>query len=312
MFIQSSTLAAARVAIDAVFMESYQQVAEQDLWYNQLSTERPSKGASNIYPFLALFPRLRKWLGPRHLNNLVTKDYTLTNEDYEVSLGIKVNDVEDDNLGVYDMGIKQLGRSARLWPNDLVYAAIAAGGSTVCYDGQYFFDDDHPLVVPGAADTTQSNLHTGTALTAANYVTTRTTMATRKGEDGKPLGLRPGALIVPPSLEITAKRIVESDLAGYNQNSSSNATDTNVLKGTAKVIVIPDLEGNSSTTWYLADLSWPLKPFITQIRRAPNRVDVLDKPTDKDYFDSKLIKVGVDGRGAAGYALWQLIDKCTA
>jgi len=312
MYLQSSALAAARVGFDRIFQEGYSAVTQSELWWMKLATARPSTDRSNIYHLLKLFPRMRQWVGPRVLHNLSMADYSLLNKPFENGFEIGVDDFEDDKLGIYDDALRQLGRSGALWGNDIIYDAIVAAGATVCYDGQYFFDTDHPLVVEGAADSTQANLHTTTALTAANYATTYQSMIARKGEDGKPLNIVPNLLIVPPSLKFTAERIVKAVSAGYLLNNSSTATDDNILKGSSEVQVIPELETNSSSTWYLADTSKPVKPFIFQQRRLPNRIDVMNRPTDPNVFNERSVKVGCDGRGAAGYALWQLMDKCTA
>ena len=85
-------------------------------------------------------------------------------------------------------------------------------------------------------------------------------MTAYTGEDGEPLGVNPRALIVcPPALEDTALEIVKAD--------RDAAGATNVRKGQAEVIVIPEL-ANESTTWYLADTSRPVKGLIFQLRKA--------------------------------------------
>lgn len=56
-------------------------------------------------------------------------------------------------------------------------------------------------------------------------------MVSQKGDGGRPLGIRPTVLLVPPALENAAKELVESDRlanGAYNPN-----------KGKAQVIVSP-------------------------------------------------------------------------
>ncbi len=68
-------------------------------------------------------------------------------------------------------------------------------------------------------------------LTPANYDLARTAMMQMKGDHGRPLGLMPDTLVVPPSLDWKARQIVkaERDAAGAS----------NVLMGTAEVMVVP-------------------------------------------------------------------------
>ncbi len=308
MLISTASLNALRVGIKNSWTAGYQGVSEGELWYKMLADETTSEDASEIYRLQTTLFRLREWLGPRVVENLTEKSVTLLNKEFEKTFGIKVTDVEDDKFGNMDNGLKNLGRAGRLWPNDCIYDAIVAGGATICYDGQFFFDTDHPCAV-GAV---QANLNTTTALTAANYTTVRTAMMKRRSDDGKPLQVRPSHLIVPPDLEITAKMIVEAEMVGYLRNTSSTATDSNVLKGTTQVMVIPELASDSTTTWYLADLLKPVKPFIMQFRVHPEVPTILNRPNDQGVFEEGLIKVGTRARGAGGYGLWQLIDKCTA
>lgn len=310
--LQSSQLASTRVGLNAIFQASFNAVNASSLWYQSLATEQNSTDASELYYFQNVFPRLEKWVGVRTFNKIKLDDYLLTNESFQGGFEIPTEVIEDDKLGSFTGATQNLGQRAKLWPNDLIRAAVIAGGSSLCYDGQYFFDTDHPLLVPGAADATQLNLHTGTALTAANLAAVHTLMAIRKGSDGLPLSVTPNLLIVPESLRFTAKRILEADLVGYLSNASSVASDTNIMKGLVGLLVIPELDASSATTWYLADTTKPLKPLIFQSRRMPTRLDILNRPTDSNVFNDKVVFVGVDARGAAGFGLWQLMDKCTA
>lgn len=310
--LQSSRLEAARIGLNAIFQASFNAVNASALWYQSLATEQPSTDASNLYYFQDVFPRLERWVGPRSFHNIKLQDYLLENLPFQGGFQIPTEVIEDDKLGAFNQATQNLGRSAKLWPNDLILDTVNAGGTALCYDGQFFFDSDHPLEVSGAAATTQTNLHTSCALTTANLATVHTSMATRRGSDGKVLGVTPNLLVVPEGLRFTAKRILEAELAGYLANVASNATDTNIMKGLVGMLVIPELDATSATTWYLADTTKPLKPFIYQLRRAPNRLDLLNKPTDSNVFNDKVVFAGVDGRGAGGYGLWQLMDKCTA
>lgn len=308
MLISTASLNALRVGIKNYWDQGFASVTESEQWHLLLADQTDSNDASEIYRVQDTLFRMREWLGARTIENLVEKSYTLPNKEFEKSFGLKVTDVEDDKFGNMAAGIRNLARAGRLWPNDMVYLAIAAGGTTVCHDGQFYFDTDHPC----DDGTTQANLLTTTALTAANYVTTRTALLKRKGNDGKPLNLNGTHLIVPPDLEVTAKRIVEAELAGYLQLATSVAPDSNVLKGTAKILVIPELSANSTTSWYLADLSKPIKPFIMQLRVRPETPTIMNRPTDEGVFEQGLIKVGTRARGNGGYGMWQLITKCTA
>jgi phage major head subunit gpT-like protein len=68
-------------------------------------------------------------------------------------------------------------------------------------------------------------------LDAAHYATARAAISGMKGDYGRPLGLMPNLLIVPPSLESAGRKILNSEYAAGGE--------TNEWKGTAELIVVP-------------------------------------------------------------------------
>lgn len=70
-------------------------------------------------------------------------------------------------------------------------------------------------------------------LTAANYAAARAAMMGLRADGGRPPGIRPTVMIVPPSLEEAALGILNTE---YGTGGASN-----VWKGTAEVIVAPYL-----------------------------------------------------------------------
>lgn len=283
------------------------------LWWKELATEMPSTTRENRYAWMSRIPRLREWIGERMLRNVAANVYALPNKDFEDTIAIDRNDIEDDNLGVFAPQASGLGEAAALWPQDILTTALqnGAASSVLGYDGQPFFNASHPISPTGLVSGTFSNLFTSSALTAANYEANRAAMMAYGGEDGKPLAIVPNALIVPPQLGPTARRIVEAEIVSSVFGSNTAAAGvTNVNKGTARVIEIAELAGDA-TTWYLADLSKGIKPLIFQNRQAPRFV-ALTNPTDSNVFFQKKFIYGVDTRGNAGVALPFLMAKCTA
>jgi phage major head subunit gpT-like protein len=84
----------------------------------------------------------------------------------------------------------------------------------------------------------------------------------------------------------------------------------NMLKGTADLLVIPEL-ANAPKDWYLLDTSRAVKPFIFQLRQAPQFVQFND-PKSESVFRRKKFVYGVDARGNVGFALWFLAAKSKA
>jgi len=211
-------------------------------------------------------------------------------------VGVDRDEIEDDQYGVYKPVFEQLGQDAATHPDELVFELLKNGFSQACYDGQYFFDTDHPVGMPGK-QASVSNFQGGsgdawflmdttkvikplifqkrreyafvskTSLTDDNvfnqnkfiwgadgrsnvgfglwqlahaskntldkqaYADMRASMQSLKGDNGKPLNVRPTELWVPPKLEQEALEVVTAERLANGA--------TNVMRGTAKVVVCP-------------------------------------------------------------------------
>lgn len=144
MIINATNLAMLRQAYNGAFKSSFQSFGAQADWL-KIATLVPSSTAENKYAWLGHFPKLREWLGDRIVKNLKQHDYAVRNKKYEATVEVPVDDIEDDQYGVYTPLFSDMGMSAAAWPDDIVFALLAAGASTLCYDGQNFFDTDHPV-----------------------------------------------------------------------------------------------------------------------------------------------------------------------
>jgi phage major head subunit gpT-like protein len=254
------------------------------------------------YAWMQRIPKMREWVGPRQYNNLTTEVYQLVNRRWEDTVAVDVDDIEDDSLGVYAPVFEELGRAARKLQDQQVKVVMQGGATGNQWDGVPFFSTAHPLDPAGV----QSNHFTGSALTPGNYDTVRSAMMSYSGNDGEPLAVMPNLLVVPPQLEREAREIINADII----SDGAGAGVSNVLKGSASVLVVPEL-ANEPTVWYLIDTSRAVKPFIWQQRQAP-QLDQMSSPTDEGVFSENLIRYGLKARAAAGYGLWWFASRCEA
>lgn len=270
--------------------------------YREIASVVPSSSAEETYGWLGQIQTFREWVGPRVVHNLSAHTYTIRNRDYENTVSVGRNDFEDDKYGIFGPAFSEMGRAAAEFPDQLVFALLAAGFETTCYDGQYFFDTDHPVRLngPDGEPTSVANTDGGSGtpwfvldtsrmvkpvifqerrplgnlvskdrpeddnvftnkeyiygsdgrcnvgfglwqlawgskqtLNATNYATARAALMGMKGDGGRTLGVRPTTLVVGPSLESAALKIVNSEFA--------SGGETNEWRGTAKLIVTPYL-----------------------------------------------------------------------
>jgi phage major head subunit gpT-like protein len=154
MNVNAASLNSLYVAFSAAFGAG---LAQREPDYQAISTTVPSTTRTNEYGWLGDLPRMREWLGDRVIHGIKTHGYAIRNKSFELTIGVDRDDIEDDNLGQYNPLMKGLGESAAKHPDELVYALLSAGASTLCYDGQFFFDSDHPVLNEDGAPQSQSN-----------------------------------------------------------------------------------------------------------------------------------------------------------
>jgi phage major head subunit gpT-like protein len=284
MIVNGGTLQALYTGFKMLFNKGLESV---QTFYQELCTEVPSSNATEEYKWLGRFPKMREWIGDKQFQNLEAHGYSIKNKDWEASVEVDRNDIEDDNVGLYNPLFTSMGEEAKRHYDVLAMALLLNGFSTACYDGQYFFDTDHP--VNGAPVT-----NTGTeVLSADNYAAARAKMRDFTDDRGRPLYVNPNLLVVGPSNEATAKKIIEAEF------DSSGAT--NPWKGTAKLLVLSGL----GTKWFLMDTTRAIKPLVIQIRKKP--VMVSKVTTDSEaVFQRKAFQYSVECRDNGGYAFWQL------
>lgn len=293
VIINKANLEAVFITLKTTFNKAFD--AAPSLW--QATTMRvPSGSSTQNYNWLSRFPRMREWIGDKVVKSLEAFKYAITNKDWEATVAVDRNDIEDDQLGIYGPMAQEAGMSAKQLPDE-IDAALKNGAFTgLCYDGQYFYDTDHPVAGASVSNKGVAVLSAATtAAAAAGYGAARTAIMTFKDDEGRPLALIPDVLEVPPALEATARLLLESD----------KLTDEspNPYKGTARVLVNPRL--TSSTAWFLHVTNRAVKPFIYQERKAPVFVQQTSPDSD-DVFMRKEFKYGAEARAAGGYAFWQL------
>lgn len=295
MLLNTTSLKALYTGFSTAFQGGFTGIEPQ---YAQVAMTVPSTTSENQYGWMGQIPRVREWIGDRVVQNLELFDYSIRNRTFEQTIGVFREHIEDDNLGIYNPLFAELGRSVATFPDELVWPFLKSGFATLCYDKQYFFDVDHPVLDErgvaysvsnsggGAGDpwflvdTTRAikpiiwqsrkpfntlvrkdreeddnvfNSRTflyGTdgrcnvgfgfwqlaygskqALNTANYEAARAGMLGMKGDYGRPLGLKPNKLIVPPSLEGAGRRLLQSQLV--------NGGESNPWAGTAELVVVP-------------------------------------------------------------------------
>lgn len=128
--------------------------------WEKIATLVPSTTAVETYAWLGEFSRLREWIGERQVNRMKAYGYTLKNLKFEATEGIPRDYVEDDTYGTLMPKFQDMGYAASTHPDEMLYTLVGAGFTSPCYDGQNFFDTDHPVEVDGKLESV-SNMQDG-------------------------------------------------------------------------------------------------------------------------------------------------------
>jgi phage major head subunit gpT-like protein len=259
--------------------------------WNRIGMRVPSSTKEEHYAWLGQFPGLREWLGERQIKQLKAFDYRIKNKPFESTVEVDSDDVMYDRYGIYSPLMMEMGRAAAAHPDELLFGLLKTAFTTPCYDGQYYFDTDHPVGRDGAVanvsnhgggggtpwflfDTSRaikpliyqearpaqfvsinkpddeavfmtrmfkygvdSRCNAGFGLWQLGYASKQTldaaglnagitAMQAFKSDEGRPLGINPTLLVVPPTLRQQALDTVKAERnAAGATNTNQNAVD---------------------------------------------------------------------------------------
>ena len=158
MEINVQNLNAAFTGFKVVFQGAF---AAAEVNYLKVATEVNSTTKQEVYPWLGQNTKFREWVGERVIQNLAAHSFTIKNRHFENTVSIDRDDFEDDSYGIFSPMIAQLGQDSKIHPDLMVFNLLKAGTSSLCYDGQYFFDTDHPGFDASGQPISVSNVDAG-------------------------------------------------------------------------------------------------------------------------------------------------------
>jgi phage major head subunit gpT-like protein len=156
MLVTAATLDALRTSFKLDFNNGFKSIPAN---WQKIATLIMSSGESNTYGWIKDFPQFREWFGDRLIQSMGEGEYAIKNREFESTVGVKRTKIEDDTLGIYKPMLVGLGKRAAQFPTKMTYSLLAAGFETLCWDGQYYFDTDHP--VGDAKGSTYTNMVAG-------------------------------------------------------------------------------------------------------------------------------------------------------
>lgn len=282
-------------------------------WIDGISNLFGSDQASETYNFLGQTPAMREWLGSRQAKGFSGQGVTILNKHYEGTIEIQKKDARRDKTGQLEARMFEFADRGQTHWASLLSALLLNGASTVCYDGQYYFDTDH---VEGQSGS-QSNKITVdiSALPAAVHgvITAPSVEEAQqvllagiaqimgfKDDQGEPMNenARAFTVVVPVSLFLVFSAAVAAiTTAALQQNLNPN-----LIKG-----ITIDVQMNARLTWddtvAIFRTDSPIKGFIRQVEQE---VELKAKAEGSEFeFDNDAWQFGIDGWRGVGYGYWQ-------
>ncbi len=156
MIINTQNFAKLNTGFSAAFQSGFDRVDPQ---HQRISTEVPSATLSNTYAWLGQFPMMREWLGDRVLHALKAYGWEIPNKPFESSIEVPRREILADQYGIYSPLFQEMGYAAAVHPSELLFPLLTNGFTALGYDGQFFFDTDHPVGINNPASV--SNMQAG-------------------------------------------------------------------------------------------------------------------------------------------------------
>ena len=143
MIINAQTIALAFKGFKSIFGDAY---GKAPVFWDKIAMKVESTSRDETYGWLGQFPQMREWLsGEREVKSLEAFGFAITNRKFESTVGISRDDFSDGKLGLFKPMIAEMAHTARQHPDTIIFPLLAAGFTSLCYDGQYFFDTEHPV-----------------------------------------------------------------------------------------------------------------------------------------------------------------------
>jgi phage major head subunit gpT-like protein len=275
-------------------------------WINDLVMRTNSDQASETYAWLGAPPAMHEFVGKRKLNELPEVSFSITNKDHEANLVFKSKDMRRDKLGQIQTRINQLADRVNDYPAALLSTLMLNGASSLCYDGQYFFDTDHAEGTSGtlsnsiSADITTTTDPTSDEMAKAIMAAIQAMYGFKDGA-GEPMNqnARAFTVMVPPVFMTAAFLAVSALLGATGQSAMIPALRD---KFTINIEVNPRL--NFTTKFMVFRTDGNVKPFILQEEAGGKDVIALGDGSEYEQMNKEQI-FGVDYAGNVGYGYWQ-------
>jgi hypothetical protein len=303
-----SNLISSRAVVGMYYqaLEQSQQLGWQDAVSNYFTSDMPEE----TYAMLGMPPVLREWIGGRQAKGLGDEDFKIANRHFEATLQILIKDLRRDKTGQVRARISEFVERGNSHFAKLLSTLILNGATSVCYDGQYFFDTDHS---EGASGSQSNSITTDISALPATVHGTITApspeemqqailasisqMFTFVDDQGEPLNENASQFLVMVPVGLTM---------------ATNAALTTVRQAAASTFAIENMQIRAAVNPRLTTWTDKFATFRTDgsvkslIRQEETKPQLKVKDENSEFaFDNDAVQFGIDTWRNVGYGRWQ-------
>jgi phage major head subunit gpT-like protein len=287
-------------------------------WISRVSNNPPfdSDQETESYKWLGMPPVMREWIGGRHAHGFRENGITVTNKLFEATLEVPVDWMRRDKTGQIQIRINELAdRAAGHW-GQLLSTLIQNGtGATsgYCYDGQFFFDNDHSEGESGSQKNLLTNAEVG-ALDVAAATTPTASEAVKailgvigymlgyKDDKGQPMNANARKFLVMTGVQLWPY------LCPAVVAPAITSGETNVIRELAKEGFQVDIAANPRLTGFtdkfLVFRTDAPAPALIRQQEQDIEVDALAENSDEEFKNRRHLYGLTTSRNVA-YGYWQ-------
>jgi len=214
--------------------------------------------------------------GRTEVQDFIEKSITLIPKNWEITVGVSQNAIDDDQTGQLDRKVRSAGENFQRWINNQVFKALNDGDAATnygnCYDEHPFFYASH--VDKGADYQTAQDNVSALALSIDNFETVKVASKKFVDDRGEVVDFNFDTLVVSPELERIAAQICK--------NADAYDTGNREMNPYAHVTSYIVSAKFDSTAWVLAAGNESAKPILIGQRKAPELQSAWFDPNGPD------------------------------
>jgi phage major head subunit gpT-like protein len=285
-------------------------------WIDGVANAFGSDQASETYNFLGQSPAMRRWIGGRQAKGFSGQGLTIVNDHYEATIEVRKPDARRDKTGQLQARMGEFADRAQTHWASLLSTLLLNGPSTVCYDGQFYFDTDHSEGDSGSQSNDISvDISTlpgddGDDTPSAPNLTQMqqsilkgvTQIVSFKDDRGEPMNEMAKEFLVLVPIGLLPMSLAAVSPIQPQPQQQGPAVNPNLL-GEFRVRVAPVVRLTWTDSFAVFRTDSPIKGLI---RQTEQEVELKAKAEGSEFeFDNDAWQFGIDAWRGVGYGYWQ-------